>query len=243
MRRALYVPVLLIALAALFGLGGCGEDDTTTSTAPDSTSASAPAATTTSGPQQGTSDADAGGTTQPTTAGAAQPGAGTSVVIDTTLGAMTLELDAETAPLTVENFLSYVQSGFYDGTIFHRVIPGFMIQGGGFTEDLQEKPTEPPVKNEAANGLKNLRGTIAMARTAEVDSATSQFFINVADNPALDHQDESQPGFGYAVFGRVTEGMEVADKIVAVPTGTEGPFQDVPQTPVVIRSITVGEGS
>lgn len=154
------------------------------------------------------------------------------VVIDSSLGAITVELDAEKAPVTVENFLKYVDAGFYNGTVFHRVIPGFMIQGGGMTADMQEKPTNPPIKNESGNGLSNARGTIAMARTNNPNSATSQFFINVADNKQLDSY-----GGGYAVFGKVTAGMDVVDKIVGVRTTTKSGHQDVPAEPVTIKTI------
>ncbi len=162
------------------------------------------------------------------------------VQVDTSLGSFVLELDAEKAPKTVENFLSYVREGFYDGTVFHRVIDGFMIQGGGFTADLQRKPTRPPILNEADNGLRNSRGTIAMARTMEPHSATAQFFINVADNDFLDHRDKTPRGWGYAVFGKVVKGMNVIDKIRKVQTGPGGVFpKDVPQTPVVITRMTI----
>jgi peptidyl-prolyl cis-trans isomerase B (cyclophilin B) len=146
-----------------------------------------------------------------------------------------LELDAEKAPVTVANFLEYVDGGHFDGTIFHRVIPDFMIQGGGFTTAFVQKPTRPPIKNEATNGLANARGTIAMARTNVVDSATAQFFINLKDNAFLNHSGPGQ-AYGYAVFGRVTKGMDVVDKIAAVPTGSKGGHQDVPKTDVVIES-------
>ena len=155
------------------------------------------------------------------------------VVLETTKGNVTIELYAEQAPVSVENFLAYVDAGHFDGTIFHRVIPGFMIQGGGFTEDMQQKPTRDPIKNEADNGLKNERGTLAMARTSDIHSATSQFFVNVADNAFLDHGSRD---FGYAVFGKVAEGMDVVDDIVQVPTGGKGGHQDVPVEPIVIRS-------
>ena len=154
------------------------------------------------------------------------------VVLSTTLGDIVIALYPDKAPVSVANFLAYVDSGFYTGTIFHRVIPGFMIQGGGFTEGMQSKPTQAPIKNEAKNGLKNDRGTLSMARTQVIDSATSQFFINLADNAFLDH---GVRDFGYAVFGKVMEGMDVVDKIAAVPTGTRGMYRDVPQDPVVIR--------
>ena len=163
------------------------------------------------------------------------------VVIDTTLGSLTLELDAEKAPITVENFLAYVSSGHYDDTIFHRVIDGFMIQGGGFSADMKQKKTNAPIKNEADNGLQNKRGTVAMARTQVVDSATSQFFINVADNSFLDHKGKDAASYGYAVFGKVVEGEETVDAIRKVATGTKGFHQDVPKEPVVINSARVKE--
>ncbi len=155
------------------------------------------------------------------------------VVIETTKGTITIELDTEHAPISVENFLAYVDAGHFDRTLFHRVIPGFMIQGGGFTESMEVKPTREPIKNEADNGLKNERGTLAMARTSDINSATSQFFINLADNDFLDH---GARDFGYAVFGRVTEGMDVVDDIAQVATGRRGGHQDVPLEPVVILS-------
>lgn len=159
------------------------------------------------------------------------------VLMETSLGNVKIELDQAKAPISVKNFLSYVDEKFYDGTIFHRVIANFMIQGGGFTADMQQKPTKAPIKNEAGNGLSNKRGTLAMARTMVVDSATAQFFINVVDNDFLDHRDNSPQGFGYAVFGRVIEGMDVVDKIKAVKTGNKMGFQDVPVETVVIKSI------
>ena len=161
------------------------------------------------------------------------------VMMETSLGTITIELYKDQAPKSVENFLAYVSSGFYEGTVFHRVIPGFMIQGGGMTADLNRKATRESIENEATNGLKNARGTLAMARTADVNSATSQFFINTVDNAMLDHRSTNASEFGYAVFGIVTEGMDVVDKIRAVPTGTRGPFQDVPNEPVVIQSVRV----
>ncbi len=153
------------------------------------------------------------------------------VLLTTSLGEIELELEAEKAPISVENFLGYVDSGFYDGTVFHRVIPGFMIQGGGFGEGLNQKPTKAPIKNEADNGLHNVRGTVAMARTQNVNSATSQFFINHRDNDFLDHGSRD---FGYAVFGKVVRGMEVVDQIAQVPTGNRAMMQNVPLTPVKI---------
>ena len=161
-------------------------------------------------------------------------------ILDTTMGTITLELDEAKAPETVANFVRYAKDGHYDGTIFHRVIDGFMIQGGGFTKDMNQKPTREPIRNEAQNGLKNLRGTIAMARTQVVDSATSQFFINLVDNEFLDFRAPTPQDFGYAVFGNVTDGMEIVDRIAKVATGFAGPYQNVPEEPVVIKKVTVG---
>ncbi len=166
------------------------------------------------------------------------------VRLTTSMGDIVLELDREKAPKTVENFLNYVQEGFYNGTIFHRVIDGFMVQGGGFTQDFQKKPVHAPVGNEANNGLKNLNGTIAMARTNDPHSATAQFFINVADNGFLDHRSPTPRGWGYAVFGKVVEGMDVVSRIRKTPTGSGGPFRkDVPRTPVVIEKVTLGDAA
>jgi cyclophilin family peptidyl-prolyl cis-trans isomerase len=156
-------------------------------------------------------------------------------VLETSLGAVTIELDAEKAPITAKNFEEYAKAKHYDGLIFHRVIPGFMIQGGGMDAEMKERNTREPIKNEAKNGLKNLRGTLAMARTSDPDSATSQFFINVKDNDFLNHKDDAS--FGYAVFGKVLSGMDVVDKIVKTPTQTKGPHDDVPVTAVVIKSV------
>ena len=161
------------------------------------------------------------------------------VLMTTTVGPMTLELDADNAPKTVENFLSYVAGGFYDGTIFHRVIDNFMIQGGGFTTDMQQKATQAPIENEANNGLKNQRGTIAMARTQDPHSATALFFINVQDNDFLNHTGENMQGWGYAVFGKVTDGDDVLDKIRAVQTGSQAGHQDVPVEPIIIESVAI----
>jgi cyclophilin family peptidyl-prolyl cis-trans isomerase len=156
------------------------------------------------------------------------------VVIETNLGKINLELDEDKAPQTVANFLAYVDAGHYRDTIFHRVIKNFMIQGGNFTSEMAPKKTDKPIRNEAGNGLRNLRGTIAMARTGVVDSATSQFFINLKDNAFLDHSDNSSAGYGYAVFGKVTQGMDVVDKIGNTRTHTYRQFRDVPVEPVVI---------
>jgi cyclophilin family peptidyl-prolyl cis-trans isomerase len=161
------------------------------------------------------------------------------VVIETSLGNITAELDQAKAPLSVANFLEYIESGHYSGTVFHRVIKTFMIQGGGFTADMQQKSVNPPVKNEARNGLLNDKYTLAMARTNVVDSATSQFFINTGDNAALNNSGITPGEYGYAVFGRVTEGTDVVDKIADVDVGNRGAYQNVPTTAVDILSITV----
>jgi cyclophilin family peptidyl-prolyl cis-trans isomerase len=153
---------------------------------------------------------------------------------ETTLGDFTVELFEKDAPLSVANFLSYIDAEFFDGTIFHRIVPGFVIQGGGFTEDMTQKKTQSPVKNEADNGLKNTRGSLSMARTSDINSATSQFFVNLKDNDFLDH---SRGNFGYAVFARVSEGMEVIDKIAAVETGRKRGFDDVPVEAVIMKSV------
>lgn len=161
------------------------------------------------------------------------------VELDTNMGAIVIELNEEKAPKTVENFLNYVKSGHYDGTIFHRIIDGFMIQGGGMDAEMNEKSTNAPIENEADNGLKNDKGTIAMARTQDPHSATSQFFINVKDNDFLNHSGKNMQGWGYTVFGKVTSGMDVIDKMRGVPTGRFGMHADVPKEPVVINSATI----
>jgi cyclophilin family peptidyl-prolyl cis-trans isomerase len=155
---------------------------------------------------------------------------------ETTLGAFSIELFEKEAPISSANFLKYIDDGFFDGTIFHRIVPGFVIQGGGFTEDMSQKKTQPAIKNEADNGIKNSRGTLSMARTNDINSATSQFFVNLKDNDFLDH---SRGNFGYAVFGRVTEGMEVIDKIAAVETGRKRGFDDVPVEPVIMTKVII----
>ena len=165
----------------------------------------------------------------------------TMVKMETNQGTIMLELDADNAPNTVANFLTYAKEGFYDGTIFHRVISNFMIQGGGFTEDMNQKATHDPINNEANNGLKNNTGTIAMARTGDPHSATAQFFINVKDNDFLNFSSETPQGWGYAVFGKVTEGMDVVNKIKDMSTTTKGPYQDVPAEAIVIEKVTVVE--
>jgi cyclophilin family peptidyl-prolyl cis-trans isomerase len=171
------------------------------------------------------------------------PAANPRVLLDTTKGKIVLELYPAKAPKTVKNFLDYVKAGQYNGVIFHRVIPGFMIQGGGFTPDMKEKATRAPIPNEANNGLSNDRGTIAMARTSDPNSASAQFFINVANNSSGLDFGKAADHWGYAVFGKVVEGMEVADAIVAVPTTTKGPYGDVPADPIVIRKASVAGAS
>lgn len=159
------------------------------------------------------------------------------VLMETTLGSIKIELWRDKAPITVKNFLRYVDERFYDDTIFHRVVRGFVIQGGGFTADMKQKRTYQPIRNEASPELRNDRGTIAMARTPKIDSATSQFFINLVDSDFLNHRDETQRGYGYAVFGRVIEGMDVVERIGAVKTTVHGQYRDVPATPVIVRSV------
>jgi len=162
------------------------------------------------------------------------------VLVKTNMGDIVIELDKQKAPASVANFLNYVNEGFYNGTVFHRVIDGFMIQGGGFSQDLAKKNTHAPIKNEANNGLKNLKGTIAMARTNDPHSATAQFFVNVVNNGFLDYKSATPRGWGYTVFGKVVQGMEVVDKIRKVPTGPSGPFpSDVPKSTVIMESVTV----
>lgn len=215
---------LLVGMAAAC-LSGCGSPEVTEQAA--SPGGNLPEGV--NAPAAGNTPAEA-----PAPAGQTVP-----VVIETSMGTIELELYPDKAPVTVENFVIYAKKGHYDGTIFHRVIPGFMIQGGGFTADLKEKPTGSPIKNEGGNGLKNDRGTVAMARTPDPDSATAQFFINVVDNAGL-NRDQSPDGAGYAVFGKVTKGMDVVDKIVAVPTGSKNGMDDVPVDPVTIRSVKAG---
>ncbi|MEN8109049.1 MAG: peptidylprolyl isomerase [Pseudomonadota bacterium] len=164
-----------------------------------------------------------------------------TVKMETTKGIITLELDGNKAPETVANFVEYAKAGFYDGTVFHRVIPGFMVQGGGFDTDMKQKKTNAPIKNEADNGLKNDTGTVAMARTSDPNSATAQFFINVKDNDFLNHSSPTPQGWGYTVFGKVTDGMDAVRSIEKVKTTTNHGMQDVPMMEVVIRKVTVVE--
>jgi peptidyl-prolyl cis-trans isomerase A (cyclophilin A) len=170
-------------------------------------------------------------------AGLVAEAANPKVLMKTSKGDITIELYADKAPITVKNFLSYADAKFYDGTIYHRVIKGFMIQGGGYTADFVEKPSKPAIKNEAANGLKNVRGTLAMARTPDVDSATNQFFINLVNNAFLDHRDNTADGYGYCVFGNVTAGMDVVDAIASSPTGVANRMKDVPKETITIISV------
>lgn len=169
----------------------------------------------------------------------AKEGGNPVVLMKTSMGDIKIELDKDKAPVTVENFLVYVNDKFYDGTVFHRVIPAFMIQGGGFDKDMSQKKTKAPIKNEAGNGLKNVNGTIAMARTSDPNSATAQFFINTKDNVFLDHKNDSAQGMGYAVFGKVIEGADVVKKIEQTQTTNRGSYENVPVTPVIIESVRV----
>ncbi len=169
----------------------------------------------------------------------ADDGGAPKVVLETSKGNFTIALDSENAPISTENFLGYVESGFYEGTVFHRVIDGFMIQGGGFTEDMRQKETRGTIQNEADNGVKNRRGTVAMARRPDAHSATAQFFVNTVDNAFLDHRSKDAQGWGYAVFGEVVEGMDVVDAIAKVETGRHGSMGDVPTEPVVIQKAYV----
>jgi cyclophilin family peptidyl-prolyl cis-trans isomerase len=169
--------------------------------------------------------------------GVAAHAANPQVEMKTSQGTLIIELYQDKAPKTVENFLQYAKDGFFNGTIFHRVIPGFMIQGGGFTSDMKQKEARTPIQNEAKNGLKNESGTLAMARTGDPHSASAQFFINLNNNAFLDHTTPSDRGWGYAVFGKVLQGFDIVEKIGTTPTGRSGPFQDVPTTPVLIESV------
>ncbi len=218
------IMAIVILIPAIFFLAGCKQDQTTQNdTAADTKEVSEEEKTSESSDEVSSDDK-----------AAENKGENPVVIIKTSKGDIKIELDKENAPISVDNFLTYVEDGFYDGTIFHRVINNFMVQGGSFTADMQQKSTNPQIKNEADNGLKNERGTIAMARTGVVDSATSQFFINHADNTFLDHGIKD---YGYAVFGKVVDGMDVVDAIAVVQTGPG----DVPNEPVVIESITVVE--
>lgn len=233
------VPAVLAAAALALLVAGCGSRSTATELTTAASEGAYQAATTTTaadaGGQGTTTGPDTGQDTGDGNVSAGDP----RVELKTSMGTIVVELDATAAPISTENFLAYVEDGSYDGTIFHRVIPGFMAQGGGFTPDMKQKPTKSSIKNEAGNGLKNLRGTLAMARTMVVDSATAQFFVNLVDNSFLDHTANTPQGYGYAVFGKVVSGMEVVDAMATVPTHTVGQFQDVPQTAIVIEKATL----
>jgi cyclophilin family peptidyl-prolyl cis-trans isomerase len=231
MRCLIVVAVLVLGLLVLHNQSAQAQPagSTDAAGASRSTPATQPASRE-PGTMQNKDDAKSNAASKPA---ASQPAPGNpKVVLQTSMGKIVIELNPEKAPITVANFLQYVDSGFFDGTIFHRVIPNFMIQGGGFTSDMKQKATQAPIQNEASNGLKNDRGTLAMARTNNPNSATAQFFINVKDNAFLNYPSNG----GYAVFGKVIEGMDVADKIVNVPTTSSGPMADIPKTPVVIES-------
>ncbi len=223
--------ILIIGFLLTLGLGGCGSTESNTTTARTTTE--------TASNQQGTPPPANTQTTEQKTTGDTM--SNPKVLIETSKGNITVELNAEKAPNTTANFISYVKDGFYDGTIFHRIIPGFMVQGGGMKPDMSEKSNKGPIQNEANNGLTNDRGTLAMARTPDPHSASSQFFINVADNDFLNFKNESMQGWGYAVFGKVTDGMDVVDAIVAVKTGNHGGHQNVPVEPVTMDKVTVIE--
>jgi len=254
--RARTIPfVIACAATAFVGLcSGCKSDETAESNTP-AAPPSAPAVTT--APAAGSTTAGGTAASAPGTAGAARAATGTAnaggsaaakaseetkpgtnpiVELDTSTGKIRIQLDPAKAPISTKNFLTYVNSGFYNGTIFHRVIPNFMIQGGGFTPDMTEKTAKEPIRNEGGNGLKNNRGTIAMARTSDPDSATAQFFINLKDNDFLNH---TEGNAGYAVFGKVISGMDVVDKIAQVKTGAKGQFENVPDETVEIKSAKV----
>jgi peptidyl-prolyl cis-trans isomerase B (cyclophilin B) len=217
----------MFATLGLMAMAGCGGGSAPPPAEEAPAPAAEPAPAATPAPEPAADVPKAGTTTNP------------MVEMRTSMGTMKIELYPDKAPKTVENFLQYVRAGFYDGTIFHRVIEGFMIQGGGFTTDMSEKDTRPPIENEAANGLKNVRGSIAMARTNDPHSASAQFFINTVDNPFLDYSAATMQGYGYAVFGQVVEGLETLDAIKKVSTGSRGGHDDVPESPVTIESVRV----
>jgi cyclophilin family peptidyl-prolyl cis-trans isomerase len=233
MPRVILSSALLLAVAVGLSAAGQGRP-----AAPEGQAllAASAAGNPAEGPAQATKPVQA----PPLQAPAPEPAPGNPVaVISTSFGDVTIELFKEQAPVSVANFVQYAQDGFYDGTIFHRVVPKFMIQGGGYTASLVEKTTRPPIQNEATNGLRNLRGTVAMARKQALRSATAQFYINVVDNRMLDHTGYSPMDFGYAVFGRVLRGMDVVDKIAATPTGIQGGMENVPLEPVVITRVAI----
>ena len=245
MRTSRYLPLPAVFLSAILGWMPPGRGPLPASNGPGwtprpLTSALAPAADVSDGGSSGQVKATTPVQAPPLQAPPLEPAPGNGVaVITTSFGDITIELFKDRAPVSVENFLRYANDGFYAGTIFHRVKPKFMIQGGGYTDTLTEKPTRPPIQNEATNGLRNTRGTVAMARLATLRSATAQFYINIVDNRSLDHTGYSPSEFGYAVFGRVLSGMDVADRIAAVATATSGDMEDVPVEPVFIKSVRV----
>lgn len=226
--------LVLVSLGLLLALSGCNDDGTTPETQPAASQKPAPA---TPPVDETLSAQPAPAQEQPTAEVQPAPAPNPVVVLQTIKGDITIELWPDKAPVTVENFLSYVRKGFYDGTIFHRVIAGFMIQGGGFTADMVQKPTDAPIVNEASADVPNQRGTIAMARTSAPHSATSQFFINHKDNPFLNYQGPTNPG--YAVFGKVIDGMDVVDAIAVVATGNRAGHQNVPIEPIIIQKATI----
>lgn len=234
-RRALaLLAVGGLSAGAFFGCGGAGSDETPEPPAADSTENAAP--------EEAPSMTDSATDTDDPAAEDAAPDIvpeGPVVAFRTTLGDFRIELFPDDAKETTANFLRYVEDGFYDGTIFHRVVRGFVIQGGGFTAEMEEKETRPPIPNEAQNGLVNSRGTLAMARTSDPHSASAQFFVNTRDNAMLDHTGTSVRGWGYAVFGRVISGMETVDRIEATPVVSRAGHNDVPATPVVVESATI----
>lgn len=241
LRRCFVLATVLLVLLAACGSQPEPETPATPetpaqeSTVPEPPATEPPAAEETAPPA---AEAPTQPAAAPAPAPATAPAGPPVVVMETNMGNIRIELFPDRAPKTVENFLAYVDDGFYDGTIFHRVIPGFMIQGGGFTPDMSEKNTRAPIENESQGGAANARGTIAMARTGDPHSATAQFYINHTDNSSmLDYGSRGPNQWGYAVFGRVTQGMDVVDAIAAVPTGNRGPFQNVPVDPVVIQSV------
>lgn len=230
-RRALaLLAVGGLSAGALFGCGGAGSDETPEPPAADSTENAAPE----EAPSMTDSATDAAEDAAPDLVPE-----GPVVAFRTTLGDFRIELFPDDAPETAANFLRYAEDGFYDGTIFHRVVRGFVIQGGGFTAEMEEKETRPPIPNEAQNGLVNSRGTLAMARTSDPHSASAQFFVNTRDNAMLDHTGTTVRGWGYAVFGRVISGMETVDRIEATPVVSRAGHNDVPATPVVVESATI----
>ncbi len=224
----------VVALGCGGGDGSSGEEASGEATETPAAAEEAPAAD--KAPAEATAAADGADAATETDL---MTDTGPMVIFRTTMGDLNIELYPEDAPATVENFLRYVEDGHYDGTIFHRVVRGFVIQGGGFTDEMVEKDTREPIGNEATNGLKNLRGTLSMARTSDPHSATAQFFVNTKDNPALDHTGQSMRGWGYAVFGKVVQGMEAVDRIEASPVVSRAGHNDVPHTPIVVQSAEV----